>query len=39
LAINFITEDDKHDLFKIEDELHTKINPIPQDIDKNLYTI
>lgn len=39
LAINFITEEDKHDLFKIEDELHTKINPIPQDIDKNLYTI
>lgn len=39
LAINFITEDDKHDLFMIEDELHTKINPIPQDIDKNLYTV
>lgn len=39
LAINFITEDDKHDLFKIEDDLKTKINPIPQDIDKNLYTI
>ena len=39
LAINFITEDDKHELFKIEDELKTKINPIPQDIDKNLYTI
>lgn len=39
LAINFITEDDKQELFKIEDELHTRINPIPQDIDKNLYTI
>ncbi len=39
LAINFITEEDKHELFKIEDELKTKINPIPQDIDKNLYTI
>lgn len=39
LAINFITEDDKDNLFTIEDELHTKILPIPQDIDKNLYTI
>ena len=39
LAINFITEDDKDNLFTIEDELMTKILPIPQDIDKNLYTI
>jgi len=39
LAVNFITEDDKDNLFTIEDELHTKILPIPQDIDKNLYTI
>ena len=29
LAVNFITEDDKENLFKIEDELATKINPIP----------
>ena len=39
LAINFITEEEKYDLFKIEDELHTKINPIPQNIDKSLYTV
>lgn len=39
LAINFITDDDKHNLFQIEGQLNTKINPIPQDIDKNLYTI
>lgn len=39
LAINLITEDDKTNLFQIEDDLNTKINPIPQDIDKNLYTI
>ena len=39
IAINFITEDDKTDMFKIEDELNTQIKPIPQDIDKNLYTI
>jgi len=29
LAINFITEEDKSNLFTIEDELNTKINPIP----------
>ena len=39
LAINLITEDDKKQMFQIEDELKTKINPIPLDIDKNLYTI
>jgi hypothetical protein len=26
-------------LFQIEDELNTEIKSIPQDIDKNLYTI
>ena len=39
LAINFITENDKNNMFTIEDELNTQIKPIPQDIDKNLYTI
>jgi ATP-dependent RNA helicase DDX6/DHH1 len=39
LAINFITENDKQHLFQIEDELNTEIKSIPQDIDKNLYTI
>jgi ATP-dependent RNA helicase DDX6/DHH1 len=39
LAINFITEDDKTNLFQIEEELNCKISPIPQDIDKNLYTV
>ena len=39
LAINFITDDDKNGMFQIEDELKTKIAPIPQDIDKNLYCI
>jgi ATP-dependent RNA helicase DDX6/DHH1 len=39
LAINFVTEEDKENLFRVEDDLKTKINPIPQDIDKNLYTI
>ena len=39
LAINLITEADKQNMFKIEEELGTKIAAIPQDIDKNLYTI
>ena len=39
IAINFITEDDKHNLFHIEDDLNTKIAPIPQNIDKDLYTM
>jgi ATP-dependent RNA helicase DDX6/DHH1 len=39
LAINFITEEDKHNMFKIEDDLATKIAPIPQNIDRDLYTV
>lgn len=39
IAINFITEDDKEKMFAIEDELDTKIAAIPQDIDKDLYTV
>jgi ATP-dependent RNA helicase DDX6/DHH1 len=39
LAVNFITDDDKNNMFSIEDELKTKIQAIPQDIDKNLYCI
>ena len=39
IAINFITDSDKQNLFQIEDDLSTEISAIPQDIDKNLYTI
>jgi ATP-dependent RNA helicase DDX6/DHH1 len=39
IAINFITEDDKHNMFSVEDDLNTKIAPIPQNIDKDLYTV
>jgi len=39
VAINFITESDKQNLFNVEDELNTAIKSIPQDIDKNLYTV
>lgn len=38
LAINFVTDDDKENLFKFEAELKTTIQPIPADIDTDLYT-
>ena len=34
LAINLITYDDRFNLYKIESELGTEINPIPAQIDK-----
>ncbi len=37
LAINFITDDDKDNFMKIEQELDTEILPIPKEIDKSLY--
>jgi ATP-dependent RNA helicase DDX6/DHH1 len=37
LAINFISDDDKENMFAIERELDTEIQPIPQNIDKSLY--
>lgn len=37
LAINLITWDDRLNLYKIEQELGTEIQPIPADIDKSLY--
>ena len=37
LAINLITYDDRHNLYKIEQELGTEIKPIPSVIDKSLY--
>ena len=37
LAINLINWDDRFNLYKIEQELGTEIQPIPQAIDKNLY--
>lgn len=37
LAINLITFDDRFNLYKIEQELGTQINPIPPVIDKQLY--
>lgn len=38
LAVNFITEEDRENVFLIERELETQIQPIPEDIDKSLYT-
>ena len=37
LAINLMTYDDRHDLFRIEKELSTVVAPIPPVIDKDLY--
>ena len=37
IAINFVTDKDKDNLVRIEKELDTEIQPIPQDIDDSLY--
>ncbi|KAJ2826127.1 DExD/H-box ATP-dependent RNA helicase dhh1, partial [Coemansia sp. 'formosensis'] len=37
LAINLITYEDRFNLYKIEQELGTEIQPIPPVIDKRLY--
>ncbi|KAJ2761709.1 DExD/H-box ATP-dependent RNA helicase dhh1, partial [Coemansia nantahalensis] len=37
LAINLVTYEDRFNLYKIEQELGTEIQPIPQVIDKRLY--
>lgn len=37
LAINLVTYEDRFNLYKIEQELGTEIQPIPQVIDKGLY--
>ena len=39
LAINFITYEDRFNLYRIEQELGTEIAPIPAVIDANLYTV
>ena len=37
LAINLVTFEDRFNLYKIEQELGTEIQPIPQMIDRSLY--
>jgi len=37
IAINFVTDTDKENLIRIEKELDTDIQPIPQTIDDTLY--
>jgi ATP-dependent RNA helicase DDX6/DHH1 len=37
IAINFVTNEDRFNLYRIEKELNTTIQPIPQHIDKSLY--
>merc|ERR1719384_823014 len=38
LAINFITNADRENLCKIETELNTEVEPIPSEIETNLYS-
>lgn len=37
LAVNFVTYEDRHNVYRIEQELDTEIKPIPAEIDKELY--
>ena len=37
LAINLITERDQENVIKIEKELDTKIDPMPEHVDEALY--
>ena len=37
IAVNLITQANRFDLYRIEKELKTTIQPIPRDIDKSLY--
>jgi len=37
LSVNFITNEDRHNLCKIETELNTEVLPVPTEIDQNLY--
>lgn len=37
LAINLITEKDQENVVKIERELDTKIDPMPEHVDETLY--
>lgn len=39
LAVNMITYDDRHALYRIEHELSTEIKPIPSTIDRALYCV
>ncbi|KAG2394240.1 hypothetical protein C9374_004004 [Naegleria lovaniensis] len=39
LAINFVTYEDRFNLYKIEQELGTEIKPIPPSIDPSLYVM
>jgi ATP-dependent RNA helicase DDX6/DHH1 len=39
LAVNLITYDDRHNLYRIESELSTEIRPIPAAIERELYCI
>ena len=37
MAINLVTYEDRHTLRRIEQELRTRIEPIPKSVDPKLY--
>lgn len=37
LAVNLITDESRHNLRRVEEELGTEIRPIPPAIDRSLY--
>ena len=39
LAVDFITEKDKETFYTIEQELETEVQPVPKEVDRNLYCI
>lgn len=39
LAINFVTFDDRNNVMRIEEELDTQIQPIPPEVDPELYVV
>jgi len=39
LAINLISDADRYNLYRIEKELGTEIQPIPTSIDRKLYVL
>lgn len=37
IAINFVTQNDKTNIIKIENDLNTEILPLPKEIDRTIY--
>ena len=39
LAMSLVSDNDKQDMFTVEEELQIKIEPIPAVVDRNLYCV